>query len=340
MSRTRKTLEDNAVNQRIGDRLAKLRGERGWSLRHLSDRLGLSVAYLNALESGKHAFSATLLLKLSGLLEEPVGALIGSEPPRDDLHREWSMVFDTLQRRDRLVVLDLARKLASWSETFKLQTTRRTRQHRGRLVSLEGIDGVLLRRVAEEIVVRLPSEHSSRWIPYDHQSTLWGHMRDRFRMHAQGSSPLSFALERTLLFACERLQRQEVAIRPALAEDMLVLTPFFSMAPSVYQEADGVGDRRVIEIIESLLAPPDLMVIIYSPPDQAARGATLDVPNDDQFYSPYCHIEDFERAQSMHHKACDEFTSRGYLVQEVELFDVDRQLSTAADRIVEALSGG
>lgn len=337
MSRPRKTFEDDAVNAQIGARVAGHRIARGWSLRHVSERMGLSIAHLNALEAGKHTFSAALLLKLSGLFGEPMGALIGSEPPRDDLSSEWSTLFDALPRRDRVVVLDLARKLANWSETFVLRTTRRPRRHAGGFISLEGIDGVLLKKLALEIISRY--EGPSSFVTYDHQSELWRHMRARFSEHASGASLASPALERTLLFACERLQRQQTAIRPSLSQNMLVLSPFFAMAPSVYQEADGIGDRRVIEIIESLLIQPDVVVVVYSSPYDAARRATLDVPTEDQFHSPYVHEEDFERAQTMYGKAHDEFSSRGYIVHEFDLRDTGTTVATAADEIVEALRG-
>lgn len=333
MARTRKTAEEDSLNAQIGARLAGLRAARGWSLRQLADRVGLSLTHVNALESGKHMFSASLLLKLSGIFEEPVTALLGSEAPPDELSREWRMFFDALPRRDRLVLLDLARNLTNWSETFVLQTTRRQRRHGGLLVSLEGIDGVLLEQLARATVTALPGAASGELVSYDHCSELWQHMRTRFRDLTTSNSP---ALERTLLFACERLQRQEAAIRPALTSNTIVLTPFFAMAPSVYQEADGIGDRRVIEIIETLLIQPDLVVVAYSSPAVAVRRATLDVPGKGRFYSPYTQLDEFERALTLHRKASEQFSWRGHTVLELEIDD-DTRLEEQAERLAQRI---
>ncbi|MCX4241892.1 helix-turn-helix domain-containing protein [Paraliomyxa miuraensis] len=329
MARARKTAEDDVLNAQIGARMASLRAERGWSLRQLADRVGLSLTHVNALESGKHMFSASLLLKLSSLFEEPVTALLGTEAPPDELAREWRMFFDALPRRDRLVLLDLARNLTNWSETFVLQTTRRHRRHGGLLLSLEGIDGVLLEQLADAVVERLPPDAVGKLVSYDHGSELWQHMRMRFRDLSSSNSP---ALERTLLFACERLQRQEAAIRPALADEAVVLTPFFAMAPSVYQEADGIGDRRVIEIIETLLIQPDLVIVVYSDPEQAVRRTTLDVPRAGQFYSPYTQAEELQRALALHRKASEQFSWRGHTVHEIDLLQ-DPRLPEHAERL-------
>src|SRR5262249_51341216 len=128
------------------------------------------------------------------------------------------------------------------------------------------------------------------------------------------------AVERTLLFACERIHRHDVQIRPMLNDGTTVLTPFFTMAPAVYQEMEGLGDRRIIDIMLGTLTQPDRVIVVYSDPKIAARRATQSTPGAGQFYSPYRRVEEFERALKLHDKAIQEFTSRGI---EVRVLEVD-----------------
>jgi thymidylate kinase/DNA-binding XRE family transcriptional regulator len=326
MGRAKKTDTDDAVNTAIGARLAGLRRDRKLQLDHVADRLGISVAHLNALEAGRYSFSAAMVLKLAAVFGVAPGALLGPDPPDDLPTQEWKRLFDALARRDRVVLLDLARRLASWSDTFALQTARRTPREQGRLISLEGIDGALLYELGQRLAERMRPHADVVHCWYDYESDLWRYMMSRFDQ-LEGSPHQIF--ERTLLYACERLHRQEAGIRPMLSQNKVVVAPFFTMAPGVYQEMEGVGDRRVIDIVEALLLQPDRIIVVQSDPEVAARRAVRNPPGRGEFYSPYGAVE-FQRAQALYGKAIEEFTARGYDVDVVKVRD-----ATLSDEIVE-----
>ncbi|MCA9681275.1 MAG: hypothetical protein KC431_20365 [Myxococcales bacterium] len=297
-------------------------------LRDLASMVRLSPAHLSALEAGKHPFSAALVSRLSAIFNVPIGSLIGEEIPRGTLVEDWKALFDILPERDQIVLVDLARKLTNWAKTFNVGLSRKDRGQPGLIVALEGIDGLLIQRLAQAIVVELGDRTPSIVASYDHQSELWSQLRRRFE------DPTQSPIERTLLFACERLLRQESTIRPALQEDRVVLSPFFAMASSVYQEVDGVGDRRLIDIIDTQVLQPDLVVLVYSSPQQAARAATKGVPGDLQFFSPYGREYEFERALSLYrNKAKQEFASRGHHVIELELGEGTQKLEASAKTV-------
>lgn len=81
----------------LGRALSDLRRNRGWSLRELSERSGLSVPYLSELERGRKApspealgsLAAAYSLSLAGLLRavasrlEPAGEGTAAESPPD-----------------------------------------------------------------------------------------------------------------------------------------------------------------------------------------------------------------------------------------------------------------
>lgn len=333
MARTRRTEQDAAIDAEIGRRVAELRARQQWTLRELGQKVGLSPNHLNALETGKHPFSAALVSRLAMIFNEPVGRLVGEEIPRGSLSEEWRTLFEILPDRDQAVLVDLARKLTNWARSFSVGTARKHRGHSGLIVSFEGIDGLLLERLAKRVKAVLGSRMPAEIVSYDHHSELWQHLRGCFE------DPVQSPIQRTLLFACERLLRQETAIRPALHHDQVVLSPFFSMAPSVYQEVDGVGDRRLIDIIDTLVLQPDLIVLVYSSAMHAARAATRGVPEGNQFYSPYSREVDFERASGLYRKATEEFTSHGHTVLDFDLTGVDvRENSERLIRTAESIA--
>src|SRR5262249_50697909 len=160
-------------------------------------------------------------------------------------------LFEVLTRRDRAVLLDLASKLESWSQTFKLAVERKP-AHEGRLIALEGIDGVLLHDLGERLAKHLRRRGDVTYCGDNHEGRLWRYMMQRLEQIDAADPGLSVdktqVLERTLLFACERLYRQETAVRPLLHQGHAVIAPFYTMAPAVYQELEGVGDTRFIDI--------------------------------------------------------------------------------------------
>lgn len=321
MARTRRTADNADFDRRVGQEVARLREKHKWSATALARRLDMSVTHLTALEKGKHSFTAYLVVKLSEIFGEPLSELLRVPVFAPDVAADRSSIlmddfawfFQALPDRDRAILVDLARKFLNLTNVVEFSTPRRSRES-GLVVSLEGIDGVLLRGLADKTMEQLQRDAPVAFIGYDHGSELWRHMRSRFRSPRQVA-----ALERTLLFACERLARQEDRIRPALRDNMVVFSPFFAMAPIIYQAVDGVSDRRLIEIIETLLVQPDVVVIVYSSPEDAAVHATQGLPGENEFYSPYCDMGEFEKALRLHENAREEFVSFGYTVYDVDL---------------------
>ena len=56
-------------------------------------------------------------------------------------------------------------------------------------------------------------------------------------------------------------------------------------APSVFQQAQGAGDRRIIDIFETFLPRPDLMATLRSNLPLAAKKAVKKAPKAGQFDS-------------------------------------------------------
>ena len=308
MARSKKTERDHQVNRYVGAKVATFRAAKKWTLAELSEQLDMSTAHLKSLESGRYSFSATLLCRLSEVFECPVEAFIPrpSWERTKDVEKQWNAVCSALPPRERRTLLQLGRRLARmptnkwWFEGQRL----------GTFISLEGIDGVVLRRQADRLRVRLRRQVKRRrqvaLSQYDFSTELWQFMISRFR-DPTGSK--FRALERTLLFACERLYRQENEILKVLHDDGVVVSTFFFMAAEVYQRMEGLEDVTVVDSVNEFLQTPDLVIHIESDPEVAARRAlrnpetttddqghpTYEIPNG-RFYSPYRKVDDFEHA--------------------------------------------
>jgi len=339
MGRTRKTDTEDRDNRDIGDRLARLRAERGISQTHLADDLGISVAQLNSLEAGRYSFSASMILRLARRLCVPVTSLLGADSAIDDLATEWSSLFNALPPRDRVLLNDLGRRLASWPRTMAQKYEQRPTPGQGRLISLEGIDGVLLGQLGERLAAQMLPRGAAVYCTYDHQSALWQHMMRRFKDADGTSSDPHHVFERTLLFSCERIHRQEAVIRPHLQAERTVITPFFFVAATVYQQMEGISDLRIIDIVESLLVKPDLIIFLESDPHIAARRASRTHPGQGQFYSPY-NSEQLAHTQRLYQKTCGEFEARGHQVVMVEAKDevVSDELVRHVDRLASSVA--
>lgn len=57
------------------NRLRVLRAERAWSQADLGERLGVSRQAVNAIETGKHDPSLSLLFRIADLFELPIEAI-------------------------------------------------------------------------------------------------------------------------------------------------------------------------------------------------------------------------------------------------------------------------
>lgn len=333
MARRKKSQVDDAFNRAVGERVRQTREDRGWTLADLGTRLGMSIAHLKSLESGTYSFSAPLLSALAHTFHEPVSHFVGADPRPTSAKDEWLTLFDTVSDRYRSILLDMARRL---SDT----PARGNDADAGKLISLEGIDGALLRQLGQQLSTAIGAVHCD----HDYESDLWRHMIQHLGAKRDGTPDRGLAFQRTLLFACERVHRQESAVRPALEAGQSAVVPFWTMASSVYQEAEGVGDHRLIDVLETLLVKPDVVLVIESRPVEAARKAVRRMPvHADEFYSAFHRPEDFVRAQHLYRdRVTSELSARGYVVRHVDGRDLTdtalllKVLDAIADAVREA----
>lgn len=317
MPRRRKTDDDEETNRRVGDVLAKLRRERGWKLDYVATSLGLSVSHVSALEGGQYTFSVAVIERLAKLFQRPPSIFLRVEFPSDTLSDEWHQLFGNLSTRDRVVLLDLAKKLSSWSLAFEERRQETAPDRRGYLVSLEGIDGDHLHTLGAGLEAK--GKGAVVYCPHDYRGALWRHMIERFAGFKREKADQR-AFERTLLFGCERLLRYEARVAASLQKGKTVVAPFFAMASTVYQETEGVGDRRISDIIEALLPRSDAIVMLRSDPARAAAKAVPQAPGPGQFYSTYDR-DQFATAKRFYEKAAEELGARGVPVQVYDAAD-------------------
>lgn len=310
MSRTRKTDEDRELNAFIGARVQAFRLDAPMNLEELAQKLGISAPHLKSLESGRYSFSAALMCKLAAALGRSVEAFLPKGPQRilDPGRRDWENLYEVLTSRDRTAVQQLGRTLSGHAGISLLQTWKRLAVRTGCLVSLEGIDGVLLDAVGECLMARISATGRAGVASgYDFDSTLWQFMVQRFRTITP--DPVH-AFERTLLYACERLSRQEQQIRPSLQKGAVVVTRFYALASVAYQHLEQLNDTTLLDAVDGFLLEPDLVVLITSDPELAASRAVPHRPGDNEFYSPYTGAAAFEEAQNQNLVAATALESR------------------------------
>ncbi len=307
MTRRTKTSDEIESYERVGGVLAKLRKDRGWTLKYVAGKLNRSIAALSAMEGGQSTVSIAMLEKAATLFHVPVTMFFSADPSQDTLSAEWTKLYDVLPSRDRLVLIDLAKRLVSWPRTIEHRHAALPPRKAGAVVSLEGIDGHHLDTLAARLVKKSPEKIA--YVPHNYQSHLWRHMI-RYSSKLDRRRVESRAFERTLLYSCERLGRYRDRVEPELRQGKIVLVPFLAMASSVYQETEGVGDRRILDIVETFVPRPDGIVVLRSDVAAAGRKAVPRVPASGQFYSPY-RAEQLAAAAALHEKAIEEFIARG-----------------------------
>jgi thymidylate kinase len=145
------------------------------------------------------------------------------------------------------------------------------------------------------------------------------------------------AFERTLLYACERLQRQETRIRPALREGGLIVTHYFSLAPVVFQQMEGLMDTTVARAIANVLLEPDVVVFFKCDPRMAAGRAVSCRPGKGQFFSPYSGVDRFRKAQELYEAQMEEVRASGVTVHVLDGRKASTRLSEAVFRAVSPL---
>ncbi|MGA2585035.1 MAG: XRE family transcriptional regulator [Tepidisphaeraceae bacterium] len=75
-------VDDHAIESelaQLGTRLAEMRSKRGWTLEEVSERSGLSKAYLSRLEGGSRQPSIAAVLTLARVFDVPMASLFGSQ---------------------------------------------------------------------------------------------------------------------------------------------------------------------------------------------------------------------------------------------------------------------
>lgn len=347
MARSKKTAKGYAVDEFVGRKVAAFRNEHGWTLAELSERLDVSVSHLKALESGRYSFTVSMLVSLAETFKRSTHAFLPITSPRESQLGEWIELHGALLNRDRAMLTELGRKLVGWSDAPITEPQRPSdlQGARTKLIALEGIDGVVLRDLGKALVTKLgKTSHQASLVWYDFEDPLTQHLVDRIRIITSATDvdralQHSHAYEKTLLFACERLQRQETRVRTELSRGFSVITPFFTMAAGVYQKVDGTWDQRVVEAIESLLLRPDLVVVVDSDPALAASRATLKTPLRGEFYSPYEKVDQFDAALRLYLTMCQEFKNRGYRVLHIDSRSVP-SIDGIATRVLDELSIG
>jgi dTMP kinase len=317
MSRTRKTDEDRELNAFIGSRVQAFRLDAELKLETLSKKLGISAPHLKSLESGRYSFSASIMCKLAASLGRKVEAFLpkGPQRPIDPGRREWETLYEMLTSRDRTAVIQLGRTLSGHAGLSLLQTWKRLAVSTGCLISLEGIDGVVLNGLGESLMTRIKSAGKVGVASaYDFDSALWQFMVERFKTIAP--DPVH-AFERTLLYACERLSRQEQQIRPSLQQGAIVVTRFYALASVAYQHLEQLNDTTLLDAVDGFLLEPDLVVLVDSDPAVAAQRAVPHRPGPNEFYSPYTGVAAFEEAVKQNEEAAQALQQRAVPVLRV-----------------------
>ncbi len=329
MSRTRKTDEDRELNAFIGSRVQAFRLDAELKLETLATKLGISAPHLKSLESGRYSFSASIMCKLAASLGRKVEAFLpkGPQRPVDPGKREWETLYEMLTSRDRTAVLQLGRTLSGHAGLSLLQTWKRLAVRTGCLISLEGIDGVVLNELSEALLERVEAAGQTGVASaYDFDSALWQFMVERFKTIVP--DPVH-AFERTLLYACERLSRQEQQVRPKLQQGAVVVTRFYALASVAYQHLEQLNDTTLLDAVDSFLLEPDLVVLVDSDPSSAASRAVPRRPGANEFYSPYTGVDAFEEAIKQNEEAALALQQRAVPVMRVQYQDNPEELADA-----------
>ena len=97
-----------------GERLARLRKERGWTQVELAERLGITQTLLSDYERGKLRLNADMIVRLANALETTTDELLQPKGSRPPLRRKPSL---RVQRR-----LEKIEKLPPHQQNYLLKT--------------------------------------------------------------------------------------------------------------------------------------------------------------------------------------------------------------------------
>lgn len=118
------------ISESLGERLIRLRGERGLTQAELAAMAGLAQPYISDYERGVCVPNATTIIRLSGVLGISTDALLGLEPaksvevPLDRAVLRRIRKIGELSRRDRTAVL---RTLDAFLDRGRTQRRRRAK---------------------------------------------------------------------------------------------------------------------------------------------------------------------------------------------------------------------
>ena len=75
-----RTREIERIVARVGEKIKIIRMEKGWSLKNLSDRSGISAAAIHKIESNGITPTITTMMKISDALGKKVSNFVEEEP--------------------------------------------------------------------------------------------------------------------------------------------------------------------------------------------------------------------------------------------------------------------
>jgi len=103
----------------LGRTIKSLRVAAGIRQGDLANRVGVTQAYLSALEAGKRTPSLALVERISSVLRVPAGALLSCSTPADDLPSKYAELYTRLQDLQELFLRLLVVEAGNREEAFR-----------------------------------------------------------------------------------------------------------------------------------------------------------------------------------------------------------------------------
>ena len=109
---------DKELLQKIGQRVAKARKDRGWTQEALAEAVGIEPVSLSRLETGDRALSLSTLARIAEVVGVGLGDLLDTgrelpDAPHGPDDAEVLRAFQGMSRTRRQLLLRLARELSS-----------------------------------------------------------------------------------------------------------------------------------------------------------------------------------------------------------------------------------
>ena len=142
-----------------------------------------------------------------------------------------------------------------------------THGHNGRLIVIEGIDGVGKSTLARNIYLRLEHRGLPAVLTFEPTDGYWGKMLRR-SFSAAGRLTSEEELE---LFLKDRQEHVRDVIRPSLDQGKIVVCDRYYFSTMAYQGARGLDPETIRETNEAFAPRPDLLLLLELDPDAALR---------------------------------------------------------------------